>query len=161
MVLAHSQLYPLSLHNNGVSQQYLNSSKREEHTPDIIVTVGGSSLFSVVLPRVCNTGCKLNTSKRKIQLYQIPTFILDGYKLVLSNDCPHKVRKRCRRFGIKLKVQGDSVLWSVLEVHRTPTELPNLLDEVVPRKEAEDGVQRSYCTSTGRKVDEVRIAVSM
>ena len=89
--------------------------------------------------------------------HEIPPLVLDRISLFFYNESPHKVGDGHRR--VQLEVQADVVFGGIEQVDEAPDELVSELEQVVPRPEREDGVQRGDVASSRREVEEIGVAV--
>jgi len=89
--------------------------------------------------------------------HQIPSVLLDREELILGDDTPDKVVVQC--VGSKLKVEGEVVFGTVMEVDEGPSIVVDPLNEVVTWLEGKDGVERGDVATAGGEVVGVRVAV--
>ena len=89
--------------------------------------------------------------------HQIPPFFLDRIRFAPRGEGPHKLGHA--RARVELKVESDLVFGRVEEVDEAPTELEGELEEIVPRSEREDGVQRGDGGSACGERKEVAVSV--
>ena len=61
--------------------------------------------------------------------------------------------------GSELKVKGDIVFGTVMEIDEGPSKVVDPLNKVVTWLESEDGVERGDVATTGGEVVSVRVAI--